>query len=60
MNLAADGWQIEVREHIIGHGGCGVPVWLAANRFDNELLRESSALRYARQPVFGALMHRTG
>jgi len=24
--LAADGWQIEVREHIIGHGGCGVLV----------------------------------
>jgi len=33
---------------------------LAANRFDNELLRQANALRHARQPDFGALMHRSG
>jgi hypothetical protein len=41
--------QTTTSEPHFGHGGRGVPVWLAANRFDNELLRQF--LTHARQSI---------
>ena len=47
--LAADGWQIEGKRRIVGHGGCGAVLKREAHRLDNELLRESRDLRHSRQ-----------
>ena len=47
--LAADGWQVEGKRHIVGHSGCGAPLKRDAICLDNDLLRESAALRHSRR-----------
>jgi hypothetical protein len=47
--LAADGWQVEGKQRIVGHGGCGARLVREAHRQDNDLLRESRTLHHSRQ-----------
>jgi hypothetical protein len=47
--LAADGWQVEGKQRIVDHGGCGAGLIRKAHRQDNDLLRESRTLRHSRQ-----------
>jgi len=47
--LALDGWQVEGKRRIVGHGGCGAELIRKAPRPDNDLLRESLTLRHSRQ-----------
>ena len=47
--LAADGWQVEGKRNIVGHGGCGAPLIHGAICLDNDLLCESAALRHSRR-----------
>jgi hypothetical protein len=44
--LAADGWQVEGKQHIVGHGGCGAGLIREATCRNNDLLSESAALRH--------------
>jgi hypothetical protein len=49
--LAMDGWQIEGKRRIFGHGGCGA-LWLhKAVRRDIDLLCESGTSRYSRREI---------
>ena len=48
--LALDGWQIEGKKAIVGHGGRGAFVVWEERRFDNEFLPDDNALRYIRHP----------
>ena len=43
--LAPDSWQLEGKRRIVGHGGCGARLIRDATCLDNDLLRESLALR---------------
>ena len=50
--LAPDGWQIEIGEHIVGHGGCGARVELqqiasTTNCYVNPMLYAISASLFA-------------
>ena len=47
--FAADGWQVEGKRHIVGHGGCGARLIREATCLDNDLLRESAASRHSRR-----------
>ena len=49
--LAADGWQVEGKQRIVGHGGCGARLIREARRQDNDLLRELRTLRHSRQTL---------
>jgi hypothetical protein len=47
--LAADGWQVEGKRRIVGHGGCGGGLIREATRPNTDLLRESASPYIARQ-----------
>ena len=44
--LALDGWQMEGKKAIVGHGGCGALVVREERRVDNEFLPYSNELRH--------------
>jgi hypothetical protein len=46
--LASNTWKVEGKQRIVGHGGCGAWLIHGAICLDNDLLRESLALRYSR------------
>ena len=48
--LALDGWQMEGKKAIVGHGGRGAFVVREERRFDNEFLPHGNGLRYVRHP----------
>ena len=48
--LATDGWKIEGKKGIVGHGGCGKSVVRVEDRLDNEFLLDFNELRHTRQP----------
>ena len=48
--LALDGWQMEGKKAIAGHGGRGAFVVREERRFDNEFLPHGNGLRYVRHP----------
>jgi hypothetical protein len=50
--FAKDGWKIEGKMVIIGHGECGKSVVRVEDRLDNELLHHINRLRYACQSKF--------
>jgi hypothetical protein len=47
--LAANGWQVEGEQRIVGHGGCGARLIREATCRNNDLLRESLASRHSRR-----------
>jgi hypothetical protein len=47
--VAADGWQVEGKRRIVGHGGCGAGLIREATCRNNDLLRESRPLRHRRR-----------
>jgi hypothetical protein len=49
--LAMDRWQVEGKQRIVGHGGCGAPSIRDATCLDNTLLRESRAPRHGRHQI---------
>jgi hypothetical protein len=49
--LAADTWKVEGKRCSVGHGGCGARLIREAICLDNDLLRESLALRYSRHRI---------
>jgi hypothetical protein len=57
--LAADGGQIERKQRIVGHGGCGTGLIREATRWNNDLLRESAAFRQSRRKIF-SVVHNPG
>jgi len=50
--LAADGWQVEGKQRIVGHGGCGGGLIREATCRNNDLPRESAASRHGRRKKF--------
>jgi hypothetical protein len=46
--LAMDRWQVEGKQSIVGHGGCGARLIRDATCLDNNLLGESLAPRHSR------------
>jgi hypothetical protein len=46
--LAAYGWQVEGKQLIVGHGGCGARLIHGAICLNTDLLCESLALRHSR------------
>ena len=50
--LAVDGRQIERKQRIVGHGGCGTRLIREATRWNNDLLCESAAFRQSRRKNF--------
>jgi hypothetical protein len=50
--LAADGWQVEGKQRIVGHGGCGGGLIREATCRNNDLPRESAASRHSRRKKF--------
>ena len=48
--LALDGWQMEGKKAIVGHGGRGIFVVRRGRRFDNEFLPDGNGLRHAHHP----------
>ncbi len=44
--LATDGWKIEGKKGIVGHGGCGKSVVRVERRIGNEFLHDSNELNY--------------
>jgi hypothetical protein len=57
--LAADGGQIERKQRIVGHGGCGTRLIREATRWNNDLLRESAAFRQSPRKIF-SVVHNPG
>jgi hypothetical protein len=53
--LAADSWQVEGKQRIVGHGGCGARLIREATRRNNDLLRESLASRHSLRRIPHAL-----
>ena len=49
--LAMDRWQIEGKQRIVDHDGCGAPLIRDAIRLDTDLLRESLVLRHSRYTI---------
>jgi hypothetical protein len=47
--LAAHSWQVEGKQRIVGHGACGGGLIREATCRNNNLLRESAALRHSRR-----------
>jgi hypothetical protein len=47
-----DGGQIERKQRIVGHDGCGTRLIREATRWNNDLLRESAALRQSHRKNF--------
>jgi hypothetical protein len=47
--LGAHCWQVEGKQRIVGHDGCGVRLIREATRLNNSLLRESPLLRHRRR-----------
>jgi len=47
--FAAHGWQVEGKQRIVGHGGCGVALMREAICLNTNLLRESAAFRHGRR-----------
>jgi hypothetical protein len=45
--LAPRSWQVEGKQLIVGHGGCGARLIRDATCLDNDLLRESLACRHS-------------
>jgi hypothetical protein len=45
--LAVDGWQVEGKQRIVGHGGCGGALIRESTCQNNNLLRESAAFRHS-------------
>ena len=45
---AANTWKVEGKRRIVGHGRCGARLIHGAICLDNDLLRESLALRHSR------------
>ena len=58
--LAMDRWQVEGKQRIVGHDGCGAPLIRDATRLDTDLLRESRTSRHSRQLKFSCLVHNPG
>ena len=48
--LATNGWKIEGKKGIVGHGGCGQFVVPVEVRLDNEFLHDFNELRHTHQP----------
>ena len=48
--LARDGWQINGKKAIVGHGGRGLFVARKESRFNNEFLPNANGLRHVRHP----------
>jgi hypothetical protein len=48
--LGADGWKIEGKKAIVGHGGCGKSVASVESRQDNEFLHDFNELCHTRRP----------
>ena len=46
--LALNRWKVEGKRCSVGHGGCGARLIHGATCLDNDLLRESLALRHSR------------
>ena len=59
-SLAPNGWKIEGKQPIVGHGGCGAFVAREERRFDNEFLRHGNRLNHARHPYFWTGMNNPG
>ena len=57
--LAADGWQVEGKRRIVGHGGCGAGLIREATRRNTDLLRESAAFRHSRRKILN-VVHNPG
>ena len=49
--LRQDGWQVEGKRRIVGHGGCGVALIREAPRVDSDLLRESLVSCHSRLQI---------
>ena len=49
--LAPDRWQVEGKQRIVGHGGCGAGLMHDAIRSNTDLLRESLASCHSRLPT---------
>jgi hypothetical protein len=58
--LATDGWKIEGKKGIVGHGGCGKSVVRVEGRLDNEFLHDFNELRYTRQPKIRPSVNNAG
>jgi len=44
-------WQVEGKQRILGHGGCGAGLIREATRRSNDLLRESASSRHSRRKI---------
>jgi hypothetical protein len=44
-------WQVEGKQRIVGHGGCGTGLIRKATRRSNDLLRESASSRHSRNKI---------
>ena len=53
--LATNGWKIEGKKAIVGHGGCGKSVVRAEGRLNNNFLDDFNELRHTRQPKSGSV-----
>jgi len=58
--LATNGWKIEGKKAIVGHGGCGKSVARAERRLGNDFPSNSTELRYARQPISRPAVNNAG
>ncbi len=58
--LATDGWKIEGKKAIVGHGGGGKSVVRFERRLGNDFLHDFNELRYARQPFFRPAVNNAG
>ena len=58
--LATDGWKIEGKKAIVGHGGCGKSVVRFESRLGNDFLHDFNELRYARQPFSKPAVNNAG
>jgi hypothetical protein len=49
--LAVNGWQVEGKRSIFGHGGCGALRLHEAVRLNTDLLCETATSRYSRRKI---------
>jgi len=57
--LAVHRWQVEGKQRILGHGGCGAGLIREATRRSNDLLRESASSRHSRRKII-IVVHNLG
>jgi hypothetical protein len=46
-----DRWQVEGKQRIVDHDGCGAPLMRDAIRLNTDLLRESGAPHHGRHQI---------